>query len=103
MRGEVDRYGDVADALRKMGYLVTRLNAGRRPGVRLAPKGWADFIACSPAGRFVAVEVKRDGCAPRPEQLAFGYEVERRGGQYIVVHEAAELIARCCHDCRVSS
>lgn len=103
MRDEVDRYHEIGEALTALGYLWTRLNAGRRPGVRLAPKGWADFVGCSPTGQFVAVEVKREGQEPTSDQLAFGYVVERRGGRYLVVHGAAELIARLRHDSRVGT
>lgn len=102
MRGEVDRYAEIAGTLRTMGYLVTRMNAGRRPGMRGAPKGWSDFVCCSPTGQFVAVEVKREGCELRPEQLAFCYEVGRRGGLYLVVHESVDLIARLGHENRIS-
>jgi hypothetical protein len=34
-------------------------------------KGISEIIACSPAGQFVAVEVKQPGKKPNPDQLAF--------------------------------
>jgi hypothetical protein len=84
-------YGEVIAFLRLRGYLVSRFQAGRRPGVRLGEKGWADILACSPTGGFFAVEVKAPGGKQRPEQLAFQYEVQRRGAQYYVCRDAADL------------
>lgn len=51
---------------------LIRLNAGRRGGVRLAPKGYPDLIghlmAGPNAGRAVWIEAKAPGARPRKDQ-----------------------------------
>lgn len=93
-----------------------RASRGRR-GAAGPPVGWPDLVGWCPArwgaraGRFLAVEVKRPGERPRPEQLAILSGLASDGGLALWVDdarrffEALELIregwwptvhARCC-------
>lgn len=90
---ESDLYAEVKQALILCGCVATRLQAGRRLGVRMADAGWADIVACGPHGRHVEVEVKREGMEPNAAQWAHGYEVKRRGGLWFVAHNAEDVIA----------
>ena len=61
-------------------------------------KGSSDLVGVGPQGRFVALEVKRPGEKPTPDQSLFLALVEKRGGFAAVVHsmeEAREAIERC--------
>src|SRR5438045_1951886 len=42
-------------------------------------KGISDIIACSPVGQFTAIEVKKPGGRPSPDQLAFIESVVKNG------------------------
>lgn len=62
-------------------------------------KGSADIIGISKSykagestGRFIAVECKRPGNKPTPEQLEFLGEIRKRGGYAIVAYSIDDLI-----------
>ena len=89
---EVDRYHAIEQYLKLRGYQVTRLNAGgRRGGVRLGKAGWPDFVACSPHGAFIPVEVKREGQGLRDSQREFAAWCKRHDIPYYIVHNVSEL------------
>jgi len=57
-------------------------------------KGISDIIGCSPKGTFVAVEVKRKGGKPSPDQLRFLEEVKIRGGIGILAYSLDDVIGK---------
>ncbi len=62
---------------------------------KYTPKGIADII-CVFNGKFVALEVKREGAKLRPEQAEWGCAVVKNGGNYYKVcsaQEAAHILA----------
>ena len=76
------------------GWLVIRVNSGRKGnipfnlwqclGMDRRPKGAADLMGCTDTGQFFAIECKKPGKKPTPEQEEFLQAVERRGGLAIV-------------------
>jgi len=55
-------------------------------------KGIADVLGLSPAGRFIAVEVKTGKDRQSKEQKEFQNDVIRRGGIYIVAHTVDDIM-----------
>ena len=55
-------------------------------------KGISDVIGCSPQGTFIAVEVKKPGGKPSPDQLRFLEEVKVRGGIGILAYSLDDVI-----------
>ncbi len=55
-------------------------------------KGVSDLLAVLPGGRFLAVECKRPGKRPSPEQAAFLAAVEAAGGVGCYVRSVGELV-----------
>lgn len=53
--------------------------------------GSSDIIGIMPDGRFLAIEVKKPGKKPTPEQLNFIEVIRRHGGIAGVVHSPEEL------------
>jgi hypothetical protein len=86
----------IQDALRAMGCLVIRINAGvvRVKGgfMRGAPEGTADLLVFPGNGRMVALEIKQPGKKAAPEQLAWGAEWRRLGGTFAVVDTVDDAI-----------
>ena len=63
--------------------------------VRYGQLGSADLLGlASPAGRFVAIEVKALGGRQTALQLAWQQMVERHGGVYIVAVSVDEAVAK---------
>lgn len=60
-------------------------------GGPLAPKGISDLIGCH-EGKFIALEVKRPGGKPSPEQMQFIADVQRSGGIAGVVYSVEDVI-----------
>lgn len=91
---ETDLKRAVTRLLELSGWLVTRVNAGKCGGVRLAKVGTADLLALAPGGRYVEVETKmpKTGRAS-PEQLKRCDEVVRRGGTFRFVWSMKEAKA----------
>ena len=54
-------------------------------------QGSSDIIGIMPDGRFLAIEVKKPGKKPTPEQLNFIEAIRRHGGVAGVVHSPEEL------------
>lgn len=57
-------------------------------------RGIADIIACSTKGTFVAVEVKKKGGKPSPEQLDFLERVNRAGGLGILAYDLETVVTK---------
>jgi hypothetical protein len=65
---------------------------GRQRPVRFGEKGMADIIGVlKPSGRYVAIEVKRPGQHPTPEQEAFLREVGECNGIAIVARSVQDV------------
>lgn len=56
--------------------------------------GVADVIACSPEGRFIAIEVKGKNGKASEEQKEFLYQIERRGGIAILAYTLNDVIEK---------
>ena len=83
---------DILRYLTIRGIPHARTNAGRKGGVRLAPEGWPDVLACV-KGRFVAIECKRPDGVLRPSQDAvLGWL--RAHGAVVIVATGVEIVAK---------
>ena len=96
---ESDVLAETMLALSRIGALVMRNNSGALRDahgrlVRFGMKGSADILACY-QGRFVAVECKREGKRPSPDQVRYAVAVRNAEGIYVVVRskEDAEFLA----------
>lgn len=56
-------------------------------------KGISDVIACSNKGTFVAIEVKKPGGKPSPDQLEFLERVKAYGGIGILAYSLDDVMA----------
>src|SRR5690348_9795815 len=54
-------------------------------------RGVSDIIGCLPDGRFLAIEVKRPGGKPTPEQQQFIDTINQAGGLAFVAHSVEEV------------
>ena len=100
---EADILRQCLDYLRLRGIPAWRQNQGgiratyrgRRRFVRFAGiEGISDILGLlPPSGRLLAVECKRPGGKPSPQQLAFLEQVRAAGGLAVVVHSLHELEA----------
>ena len=84
-------------ALSSHGCLVVKFNTGQavtRNGytIRFGCEGWADIIGCTPAGRFLAVEVKTGKGRLRDKQKAFRDAVVRHGGIHIEARSVEQVM-----------
>ena len=80
------------------GYLVLRVNGGRRGNVSFYhwwfrwghsnTAGVSDILALSPTGKLVTIETKIPGEKRTIEQICFHIEVARRGGLVTVADSA---------------
>jgi hypothetical protein len=52
-----------------------------------------DIIACSPAGKFTAIEMKRPGVRPSPEQREFIENVQRHNGVALIAYSLDDVLA----------
>lgn len=96
---EKDIQRNIIDYLRLLKYVVFKHNStqfgirdGERFSFRNGDKGIADLIACSPKGRFVAIEVKKPGGKPSPDQLAFLDNVRSCGGIGILAFSLDDVV-----------
>ena len=96
---EADVVAETMLALSRIGALVMRNNSGGLRDaegrlVRFGLRGSADVIACH-RGMFVAVECKRKGKRPSPDQVCYANAVRAAGGIYVVVlsKEDAQFLA----------
>ena len=97
MSSEQDIQNLIRLALSERGILNFRNNVGclkdatgRMVRYGLYP-GSSDIIGIMPDGRFLAIEVKKPGKKPTPEQLNFIEAIRRHGGIAGVVHGVEDL------------
>lgn len=69
---------------------ITQPN-GSRTFVRFGLKGSSDILGLTRQGQFLAIEVKRKGNKPTPEQEAFLSSIRKSGGLAFVVTSVEEL------------
>lgn len=91
----------ILDYLKLKGHFAIRVNTqgvpmwnegGRMKGFRPSPmKGVADILGVKKGGQFFAIEVKKKGGKPSPEQVQFLKEVEARGGIALVAYSLDEV------------
>ncbi len=84
-----------------MGYLPVRNNSGmvfirdgsqRTRAVRVGIPGSPDIIACSPKGKFIAIECKSKTGRLTKKQLEFIEKINALGGKALVVRNIDDLI-----------
>jgi hypothetical protein len=76
---------EIMEYLEFMGYVVVKVNnvGIKKPDGQYIPprkKGISDILACSPDGKFVAIEVKRPGKEMTDEQRLFLERVRHNDG-----------------------
>jgi hypothetical protein len=72
---------------------IYKKDTGKYIPLAYGEKGISDIIACSPTGRFWAVEVKAPGKKPTEEQLDFLARVNAAGGKGILAFSLDEVMA----------
>src|SRR3990167_7357363 len=55
-------------------------------------KGISDIIGCTKEGRFIAIEVKKPGGRPSPEQLEFIEMVNKQGGIAFIAYSIQDVL-----------
>ena len=97
MKSEHDIQNLIRLALSERGIISWRNNTGalKDKDGRLIRYGLCSgssaIIGIMPDGRFLAIEVKKPGKKPTPEQLNFIEAIRRHGGIAGVVHSPEEL------------
>ncbi len=91
------------DWMKLAGIFVIRINSGafaghsngRKRFVRMnSEPGCSDCVAVLPGGRALAVEFKRPGQKPTPEQASFIAAWNAKGGLALVVTSLEDLITK---------
>lgn len=80
------------DALHAMGCWARQIS-----GTATGGKGIPDILACLPGGRFLAIEVKRQGGYARPEQTQNIDKITSIGGKALFVEGMTEARALIRH------
>lgn len=97
---EKDIQKAIIQLLRLQRFVIFKHNStqfGVRNGERFAfrsesSRGVSDLIACSPKGRFWAIEVKRKGGKPTDEQLAFIANINSAGGKAFIAYSLDDVM-----------
>ena len=71
---------------------IYKQDTGKYIPLSFGEKGISDIIGCSPQGTFVAIEVKKRGGKPTPEQLEFIARVSANGGIAFVAYSLDDVI-----------
>ena len=89
----------ILDYLKYRGFVAFKhLNIGiKKPNGSYIPlpagdKGISDIIVCSPSGKFIAIEVKREGEDASPVQKDFLKRVNDNGGYGFVARSIDDVI-----------
>lgn len=97
---ESDIQKDILDYLKIKHYVVFKhrnvgiykKETGTYIPLAFGEKGISDLLACAPDGRFWAIEVKKPGGRPSPDQLAFIESVKRNNGVAFIAESLDEVI-----------
>lgn len=57
-------------------------------GGPMSKRGVSDLLGCLPNGRIIAIECKRPGGRPTPEQVRFIRDIQSRGGLAMIADNA---------------
>ncbi len=87
---ESQRQRAILDGLEKVGIWAIRINAGRRGGVRMAPKGTPDILVLQP---YLWLEVKDEDGELNDDQVRFFERAKREGIPCALVRTPAEAIS----------
>lgn len=95
-RLETDIAASAIKALRQLGALCERTNAGQAMGlhggrIKLAGKGTPDWLVVF-RGRVTLLEFKRPGKEPRPEQVEWHAKAARNGVTVFVVTSVEQAL-----------
>jgi hypothetical protein len=71
---------------------IYKQSTGKYIPLAFGEKGISDIIACSPNGRFIAIECKKKGNKPSPDQLEFLDRVHRNNGIGIIAYSLDEVM-----------
>ncbi len=80
----------IIDGLEQLGFWTMRINAGRKGGVQMAPKGTPDILVLCP---YIWLEVKLPDGKLSPEQLTFGERAKREAVPHAVVRSLSEAVS----------
>ncbi|HAR38053.1 MAG TPA: VRR-NUC domain-containing protein [Porphyromonadaceae bacterium] len=97
---ESGMYTPILEYLRLRGVRAWRNNTGavereykgKKRFIRFGYPGMSDIVGILPGGRFLAIEVKREGEKPTPKQQVFLAMVNGAGGLGFVAHEVSDVI-----------
>lgn len=86
----------ILEYLKLAGVVAVRVNSGAtKVGDRYirfnGTPGCSDILACLPDGRFAAIEVKRPGGKPTPEQISFIESIQQCHGFAWVVQSVDDI------------
>jgi len=92
----------IADYLRVKKFIVInhrnvgiyKKDTGKYIPLPSGEKGISDILACSPEGKFVAIEVKRPGGTVSPDQQEFIERVNQKGGLAFVAYSIDDVMAK---------
>lgn len=70
---------------------TTKAGINKRSIMRAGMKGSSDILGVSKSGRFIAIECKRKGNTPTPQQTVFLDEIKQRGGYAVVAYSIDDL------------
>ena len=96
---EKDIQKTIIDYLRWKKFLVVKINNvgifNQKTKKYIPPpqKGISDLLVCAPDGRFIAIEIKRPGNKPTPEQEAFLKQVIEAGGIAMVADNIDDVMS----------
>lgn len=98
---EQDIQRAIIDYLRLKKYVIFKhhstgstVKGGKAVFFRNGDRGISDLIACSPTGKFVAIEVKRKGGVVSDDQFAFIKNVTLNKGIALVAYSLDDVVAQ---------
>ena len=99
---ESDLQKSIIDYLRLKKYVVVKFSSvgiyDKRSGTYIpqSQKGVSDLLACSPEGKFFAIEVKKDKYSkPSEYQLTFIESINKNNGVAFVAYDLDIVIKHC--------
>lgn len=87
---ETDLQRSILDGLEKAGFWAMRINAGRKGGVRMAPKGTPDIMVLQP---YLWLEVKLPNGELGEDQVRFFERAKREAIPCVVVRSLHEALS----------
>lgn len=96
LKTETEIQKEIMDYLTLHGWVVYRMNSGRRAGTRLHDTGTPDLMA-QKNGITIWIEVKRPGKKPTKAQLEAHQKIRDNGFKVYVVTSLKELLSYSTH------